>query len=166
MDQLKCGSIILNNITINGKKHNLQNRKFCLICSPFKRNNRSVKEPFSKAERIYAKCNDERKDMIKCCLYKRALERKAILIKKLGGGCSRCGYSKCTRALCFHHRDRSEKLFGLSLNNLWSKTMGAILNESSKCDLLCANCHSEIEDEIDRKTSIINKVNEKYGTDF
>jgi len=164
----KCGEYIPYYVNVDGKTHSLQNRKFCLTCSPFKKYNRSSQEPFYKKNdgKTYKTYDEDTKESIKCCLYKRALDRKAVLIENCGGGCKLCGYNKCNRSLSFHHRDPSTKIFGLTLNLLWSKSMEEILIEAEKCDLLCMNCHAEVEDAISRKTSIVQRVNEKYGTDF
>ena len=73
---------------------------------------------------------------------KRRKELKRKAVAHLGGQCSRCGYSKCTEALQFHHRDSKEKEFTISdagLTRSWAK----LLAEIEKCDLLCANCHAE-----------------------
>lgn len=74
---------------------------------------------------------------------KRRLARKIKAIEYKGGSCIRCGYNKCLWALEFHHRKPKEKEFGLAMDNIlnWNK----IKNELDKCDLLCANCHREIE---------------------
>lgn len=67
---------------------------------------------------------------------------KALLLK--GGKCQFCGYSKCKRALHFHHVDETTKAFSLSGNHAlsWKK----ILLELDKCVLVCSNCHAEIHD--------------------
>jgi 5-methylcytosine-specific restriction endonuclease McrA len=67
-------------------------------------------------------------------------------IKNLHGGkCQKCGYDKCLAALQFHHRDASSKKFEISsaLGNRISVTKEELDVELSKCDLLCANCHTE-----------------------
>lgn len=74
----------------------------------------------------------------------RYLIRKATLIKIKGGGCQKCGYNKNYSALCFHHRDPSNKLFKLDARKLSNTKWENILTESDKCDLLCHNCHMEI----------------------
>lgn len=142
----KCETQIPNRIVIDGVQHSLCNRRFCLTCSPFKQNNRSAHEPFNKRpKKAYT---IEQKDKIKQSLYQRAYERKLNLVKQLGGCCQHCGYNRCLRVLTFHHRNPTEKLFGLSLNNLWSKTLEEIEIESKKCELLCMNCHAELEEKI------------------
>ena len=53
--------------------------------------------------------------------------------------CVKCGFSH-PAALDFHHRDRSEKEFDPSrMRDNTSKKR--FLEEISKCDVLCANCH-------------------------
>lgn len=59
---------------------------------------------------------------------------------KLNSGCIVCGYNKNPVALDFDHRVQSEKSFdiGSRLANIREETL---MNEISKCDVLCANCH-------------------------
>ena len=68
---------------------------------------------------------------------------KLILVEKLGGKCYICGYNKCVHALHFHHRDAKEKTFEISSNKF--QDISKLLKEIEKCDLVCANCHAEIE---------------------
>lgn len=74
----------------------------------------------------------------------RGNSRKLEIIKNLGGKCSICGYRKNVAALSLHHRDPSTKSFGLDSRALSNRTMSVILDELSKCDLVCMNCHAEI----------------------
>lgn len=68
-----------------------------------------------------------------------------------GGRCCRCGYDKCLAALHFHHRDPREKIrFRFSNGKLMNvcqlaanKGKDIAIEESKKCDLICANCHAE-----------------------
>lgn len=69
-----------------------------------------------------------------------ANKRKTVLLNLLKGKvCSRCGFDDI-RALCFHHRNRSEKEF--TIGQILSLKKETILKEIEKCDLICANCHS------------------------
>lgn len=139
----KCNDRIPNNICIDGKQRSLSNRKFCLQCSPFGKHNTSKTLTISgKKYRDWSQ--DKKKKHIKTILAKGEV-RKLKLIELLGGKCKYCGYSKCISALCFHHLNPVDKLFGLSKNNLWSKSWENILQEASKCELLCVRCHAEIE---------------------
>lgn len=72
---------------------------------------------------------------------RRRLKREAVAYK--GGKCVQCGYSKCLAALSFHHRDRNTKMFHLSQSQKTS--LASVKEELDKCDLLCMNCHMEIE---------------------
>lgn len=74
----------------------------------------------------------------------RAYKRKLELVEAKGGKCQTCGYSKNLAALSFHHRDPSEKSFGIDARNISNRSMAAVLLEAEKCDLLCMNCHAEV----------------------
>jgi 5-methylcytosine-specific restriction endonuclease McrA len=85
-----------------------------------------------------------KRNSLKVIEWRRSLKIKAVEYK--GGKCSRCGYCKSLRALQFHHRDPKQKDFAISRPNprSWEK----VKVELDKCDLLCANCHSEAHDEL------------------
>ncbi len=69
------------------------------------------------------------------------IKKKAVAYK--GGCCEICGYNRCLAALTFHHRDPSQKDFGISdIMNI--VTHRKLKNELDKCHLLCLNCHSEV----------------------
>lgn len=57
----------------------------------------------------------------------------------LGGKCNRCGYNTNIVALEFHHiiQDTKEFNIGMAANKSWE----SIVEEVSKCELLCSNCH-------------------------
>src|SRR3954451_13521770 len=69
---------------------------------------------------------------------------KQILVQEAGGCCALCGYDRYLGALQFHHLNRSTKLFALSQSGL-GRSLEAARVEASKCALLCANCHAEVE---------------------
>lgn len=147
----KCKEIIPNWIKINEKQHNLRNRKFCLKCSPFGKHN--TKPDINKTtlrNRCYAEWSKDEKKKNMLSILKRGLTRKRKLIELSGSKCLHCDYTYrgSERALSFHHRNPEEKLFGLTMNNLWSKKWDVILEEFNKCDMLCLVCHAELEDKI------------------
>jgi hypothetical protein len=72
---------------------------------------------------------------------------KKRLIELKGGCCQRCGYNKNIVALCFHHRNPTEKTFEINMSSHHC-TWEEIFEESKKCDLLCLNCHAEIHNEL------------------
>lgn len=66
---------------------------------------------------------------------------KQIGVEKLGGKCKKCGIDKIY-LLEFHHRNPEEKEGELSdFSRQYDLTK--FMEELSKCDLLCANCHRE-----------------------
>lgn len=73
---------------------------------------------------------------------KRRRSLKRILVEEAGGGCVLCGYSRCDRALEFHHLDPKAKQFQITSHTRSLKRLRA---EASKCVLLCSNCHAEVE---------------------
>jgi predicted nucleic acid-binding Zn ribbon protein len=73
----------------------------------------------------------------------RGIERKLMLVEMFGGECHVCGYKKNLAALSFHHVNAEHKEIGLDVRHLSNRTWSAVLEEVSKCVLLCANCHME-----------------------
>jgi hypothetical protein len=69
---------------------------------------------------------------------------KETLVLEAGGCCEVCGYGRYIGALQFHHRDPSQKKFGLSRQGV-TRSLSAAREEARKCVLLCANCHAEVE---------------------
>src|ERR1700677_317590 len=82
------------------------------------------------------------------CESERIAERrrhvKRVLVAEHGGRCVRCGYDRCIDALHFHHRDPAQKEFGIAAKGM-TYSMDRLRKEATKCDLLCANCHTEAE---------------------
>ena len=123
---------------IDGKTRNLQNRKYCLECSPFgSGNTRKLELPPAKEKnkKYYRWQKKARK------------ERKLKLAELLGGKCVICDYHRCAKALEFHHVDEStkeDKGCGLCFLSRWDK----LLEEIKKCVLLCSNCHREVHEDL------------------
>jgi len=69
---------------------------------------------------------------------------KRILVDEAGGKCILCGYSRCHRALEFHHLDPGTKEFQLAHRG-HTRSLAKLRAEASKCVLLCSNCHAEVE---------------------
>ena len=68
---------------------------------------------------------------------------KRILVADAGGRCITCGYDRCLANLHFHHVDPSAKSFAMSMAS--GKSLAAYREEATKCVLVCANCHGEVE---------------------
>jgi Homeodomain-like domain-containing protein len=69
---------------------------------------------------------------------------KLRLVSEAGGRCRLCGYDRYQGALQFHHLDPSTKGFPLSRSGI-TRAFEELRLEASKCVLLCANCHAEVE---------------------
>jgi transposase len=74
---------------------------------------------------------------------RRRRKLKRTLVEEAGGACQLCGYDRCLAALEFHHLAPGEKLFQLSAR--YARSLARAQAEASKCALLCANCHAEVE---------------------
>jgi NifB/MoaA-like Fe-S oxidoreductase len=83
-----------------------------------------------------------------CYISRLRLKKKSKLIENFGSKCKRCGYGKSVWSLQFHHRDPLLKQFSISTGINTNKSYRALLEEANKCDLVCANCHGELEEEI------------------
>jgi hypothetical protein len=83
-----------------------------------------------------------------CKVTKQRAELKEKAVQQLGGKCEICGYDKSMRALQFHHIDPTRKDFSISSKGTikWE----SIKKEIEKCQLLCANCHTEIHENLDK----------------
>jgi hypothetical protein len=66
------------------------------------------------------------------------------LVREAGGCCRLCGYSRCVAAHRFPHVDPAQKRFALGSAG-FTRSIAKARAEASKCVLLCANCHAEVE---------------------
>lgn len=83
---------------------------------------------------------------------------KNNLVLAAGRKCRLCSYSKCAKALEFHHLNGEDKLFSLSSR---IRSVAVIIAEAKKCVLLCANCHREVHDGISSLNGIEPIFDEK-----
>jgi hypothetical protein len=95
--------------------------------------------------RGYYRCTKCRMDAVN----RKRKQLKKDLVEYKGGKCEICGYDKCVAAMDFHHKNPEEKDFGLSQNG-HTKGWESLKNEADKCLLLCANCHRELHDNLNR----------------
>ena len=165
----KCQSMFPNRMTINNVSRNLQNRKYCLVCSPFGEHNTKKihhSQPITTdSERYCPRCKKShslnefysRRGIkyssvyCKSCTNLQTTERqrkfKEICVQHKGGKCEICNYNKCITALEFHHKDPSQKDFNISQSRL-HKLGKELFDELDKCILVCSNCHREIHHKI------------------
>ena len=146
----KCQNTFPNRLIVDGKERILHNRKFCLDCSPFGGRNNKADDPSRLVIRNHNPYNtwtDEQKENFQARLWWASFTRKRKLVELSGGKCKVCGYNKTLKALEFHHRDPVKKKFALNGENLRRYSWKTLLEELEKCDLVCSNCHSEIEDQ-------------------
>lgn len=73
------------------------------------------------------------------------IDRITYLRELFGNKCQICGYNKSQRALNFHHVNESSKQFNVGGIRAEMR-MERLLDEVSKCVLICTNCHAEIHD--------------------
>jgi hypothetical protein len=70
---------------------------------------------------------------------------KVRLVTEAGGQCVYCKYSRSYWSMHFHHRDPSEKERDIG-HLIRDRKYAAAKTEVAKCDLVCANCHGELEE--------------------
>ena len=70
-------------------------------------------------------------------------EKKRQAVEYLGGKCIKCGYNKCIGSMVFHHKDPTQKDFGIGKKGV-SCAWETLKKELDKCELYCANCHNEL----------------------
>lgn len=137
LDEWKIKKDVSKNIAEYYKTHTVkQTAKKFKVCA-------STVKVHSNRKRIASTVS--RKEQIKAAVitWRRKIKKRAVEL--LGGKCQNCGYSKCIRALQFHHINAIDKDFHISGKSIsWHK----MKMEIKKCLLVCANCHAEIEEEI------------------
>ncbi len=158
-----CLTSFPNHIMIDGKVKNVQNRRFCIQCSPFgKHNTRQLDQlsPVHMNKKNCPRCKTEKPGnefykrrkgndfsvYCKRCTSEETIERqhkfKEKCVQYKGGKCQHCGYSQCNAAMEFHHIDPTKKDFTISHSKLTSFNL-SIMTELDKCVLLCCRCHRE-----------------------
>ena len=164
MPQCQSCSVIFPNFqVIDGKRRNLQRRKFCVNCSPFgDHNTRKSVAPISIASGYKMCCTckqsrpfsdfyfatKERTSLrydCKACANQKVIEWQRDLKQQcvdfLGGKCVVCNYSRSLWGFDFHHLDPTQKDFEISSGR--ARKFETIKHELEKCVLMCATCHRE-----------------------
>ncbi len=139
-----CSQPIPWKIKVDGKPRSLQNRRYCLICSPYKAHNtRQLVDPLT-AEQRQQRTVESRRTKYRKYQRKARHHRKRLLVEMLGGCCQICGYDRdCPSAYDFHHRDPATKVFEVGSRGLLRR-LDELIAEAGKCVLLCCRCHREV----------------------
>lgn len=147
----KCKKTFPEWMVIDGKKRNLQKRKYCLDCSPFNSHNTATLENYclGKKVKICIDCEREHSFRLSRCTTCERKYRKKIRSDKIygltGNSCWFCNYDKGEKArpvLEFHHL--FDKKMSLTTRELAVNSMKRIVEEIQKCTLLCCRCHREV----------------------
>ncbi len=85
----------------------------------------------------------DRAEYLKQAVIKRRKSLRVKAVEYKGGKCEICGYNKCIEALEFHHNS-GVKNFGISAKG-YTRSWQVVKAELDLCQLLCANCHREVE---------------------
>lgn len=170
-----CGTEVPRNIVIDGKSYSLQRRKFCFKCSPHRGHNT---KNLTKKEKTIAdgsvECNCKycnkiyyyktQKGMAKnicnsCRTFIRRCQIKKQMLEYKGNKCEKCGYTtENWRNLSFHHLEKDDKKFDLSLS--YQKSWDEIKIELDKCILVCHHCHNDLHN---METEVIKKKMQNDG---
>lgn len=155
---LKCGNDIPKTVVIDGRRRNLNNRRFCFDCSPFglhntrnladeKGNTKLVNKRFCvECGREYNSAHRKGAMCFGCYFNRRLKIRSDKVYGIVGEKCWLCGYDKGQigrKVLCFHHMVPSEKCFELTARDMVGRDWETVWSEMKKCSLLCCRCHVE-----------------------
>ncbi len=72
----------------------------------------------------------------------RTRRKREMIVRVLGGKCTKCGFDKYRASLDAHHADPSKKDPSARHMRFWSDKR--IMIEIAKCVLLCKNCHAAL----------------------
>lgn len=160
----KCGVNFPFRTNLNGKKINLQNRKYCLNCSPFGNHNTKKLidielEPASclckDCDRsfFYERSKGGSKDKCNSCwTAEKRRKIKQDLVEYKGGICECCGINnkEFLSIYDFHHKDTKEK--DILISGSYCRSIESLKKEVDKCMLVCSNCHRIIHEGLNTVT--------------
>lgn len=138
-----CSQPFPGKIKVDGKVRSLQNRRYCLTCSPFLAHN--TRALIVTEETRLRRAAEVRRMKYRKYQRKNRRQRKRLLVELLGGCCRICGYREdCPAAYSFHHRDPASKAFDFSHHGGLLRPWNELVAEVQKCVLLCCRCHAEV----------------------
>jgi hypothetical protein len=149
---LKCKKEFPQTIRIDGKRRNLNNRKYCLDCSPFgSHNTRELQDNVSSinlCKRCGRHLRCKRRRYCQWCTLKRKRDSISKNVYNLLGNrcwiCNECSTNDdyTNYLFCLHHVYPEYKKYKLSKDNMSRLSHYQLKEEIKKCVCLCHNCHS------------------------
>ena len=128
--------------------HHIHSKIFALSSNSLRKKPISVlRLELAKCKLLCANCHMEEHNKTKST-QKQTINgerKKQIIVDSKGGKCKLCGYNKCLRALSFHHLDPTKKEFAMDIRSCNAYPVEKLSVEADKCELLCMNCHMELE---------------------
>ena len=73
--------------------------------------------------------------------YHKKQQNNFVNTYKKGKSCALCGYNEHCEILQFHHKDKANKSFEITLSQVPKRKDDEIKSEINKCILICPNCH-------------------------
>ena len=171
-----CGGLHPNLVWVDGRRRNLQRRRFCLDCSPFgSRNNRNADTRRRDVAdvvcvtcgRLQRPAQTKGRECWTCAYTRRGGHRLDCVHAAVGDACWLCGYTRGPagrRVLDFHHVRPAEKLFSLDRRHLINLAWRRVVAELRKCVLLCANCHREVEAKLVETDAVLAIHRQRWST--
>jgi hypothetical protein len=152
----KCKKEFKSYMKIDGKYRRLHKRKFCIECSPFGSRNTKPDDPSRKSvfgqvnykKKPYSQWSEKGKEIRKKHTYNYIHKKRLKALEMKNNKCSICSNNDID-CLTFHHKNREEKLFNLSILEFRKYSWPKIEKEVEKCILVCFNCHMKIESDIE-----------------
>ena len=135
-----CQSNLVQVITLDKKKCPKCKQVLALCCFAKKRN--SVADECRSCHSIYNRQHYEKRKeyyLEKANRWKKG-RKKIITDLKASMVCSECGGKFPPASMDFHHRGGEEKKFNIGSYGT-SVSLEVLMEEISKCDLMCSNCH-------------------------
>jgi hypothetical protein len=120
-----------------------------------------IEKEINKCELLCHNCHNEHHYN----MYQNTNNAKLYFLQYKGVKCEKCGYDKCSASLTFNHIDRNIKSFNLSDKTQKNYTSifdieKEIIEELNKCEVLCANCHFELDIDINAIDYVIKNYDD------
>ena len=128
-------------IILNLNENNKNNEKICPICKQI-----FIPEENGLQRKYCFECSPKNNSSHSYD----AIEKKKLCVSYKGGKCIICGYNNSFSALHFHHINPKDKSY--SISKCYYKDFEELKKELDKCILLCANCHAEVHEKMNKNS--------------